>query len=912
MYRGMISPRPPIFPLNKTIVETKSLAAGGTAPSGGNEGAFVVSNILRKRRQPGTRRRHRSLQGGNGLNQKIREVAMRKLLALVSIAVVLPFPSGAQQQARPVSVKTTTQSKSQEPTTETQAPDLPVRRVVLYKNGVGYFEHIGRVRGNEDIHIDFTSGQLNDALASLTVLDLDGGRISGVSYNSTDPLDKRLGALRLPLDEQTSVSKFLDALRGSRLEVSSGGDPVTGRLLSVERKTRTAGGTTLEVDIISVVTDRGEIREVEVTPTTRVRLVDTGMHGEMNRYLSLLASEREQDLRRMTLATTGTGERQLFVSYISEVPVWKTTYRLVLSSESGKKPLLQGWAIVDNTVGEDWNNVNLSLVAGAPQSFIQQLSQPYYGRRAVVPLPQEYESVPQTHEARLLGGAQIAGRVTDSAGGVIASAQVRVLDASGREITRTMTDSAGAYGFSGLPDGTYQLKVESRGFKTLLMNNAQVRNGYSSEHDATLQVGQVSQTVTVTESAPLVETTNSSIAGMIEGKNLGSGRGLGSGVGGTIGGLHRPGTAQGLPLNGRDYTNLLAVGPGVTGGAFNSLLQASTPAAAEGQDFDDLYEYKLKDRVTIRKNQSAMVPIVQSEIRAEKVSLWTADRNYGHPLRGIWLSNTSGATLDGGNFSVIDDEIFAGQGLLDPIKPDERRLLSYATDLGMLVRAAGSASPQRYTRVAIAHGVMIRMGEEREKKIYTIRNEDAAPRALIIEHPLRMGWTLSKDTLRPEETTASAYRFRMAVGSKQSTTLEISESHPLQTTVELSNITDDQVAVLLKDGSINSEIEQALRKILDQKAQVAALNAEAETRGSTITSIYDDQQRLRENLKSLKGSAEEKALTQRYTQQLSNQENRLEKLRNEKEDFEKKSEAAQGQLEKMIEDLALQVTLEPN
>ena len=249
------------------------------------------------------------------------------------------------------------------------------------------------MRGNQDIHIDFTSGQLNDALASLTVLDLDGGRISGVSYNSTDPFDKRLGALRLPLDEQTSVSKFLDALRGSRLEVSSGADPVTGRLLSVERKTRTAGGTTLEVDIISIVTESGEIREVEVTPTTRVRLVDAGMHGEMNRYLSLLASERDQDLRRMTVATTGTGERQLFVSYISEVPVWKTTYRLVLSSESGKKPLLQGWAIVDNTVGEDWNNVNLSLVAGAPQSFIQQLSQPYYGRRAIVPLPQEYENV---------------------------------------------------------------------------------------------------------------------------------------------------------------------------------------------------------------------------------------------------------------------------------------------------------------------------------------------------------------------------------------------------------------------------------------------------------------------------------------------------------------------------------------
>src|SRR6266853_6496222 len=391
---------------------------------------------------------------------------MRKLLALVSLVVVLPLPSGAQQQARPVSVKTT----AQEPAPETQAPDLPVRRVVLYKNGVGYFEHIGRVRGNQDIHIDFTSGQLNDALASLTILDLDGGRISGVSYNSTAPFDKRLGALRLPLGEQTSVSKFLDALRGARLEVRSGTAEGAGRLLSVERKTRTAGGTTLEVDVIALVTDGGAIREVEVTPAMSVRLADTGLHGEMNRYLSLLASERKQDLRRMTLAAAGSGERQLFVSYISEVPVWKTTYRLVLSSHSNVKSLLQGWAIVDNTVGEDWDNVELSLVAGAPQSFIQQLSQPYYGRRAVVPLPQEYEQAPQTHEARLLGGAQIAGRIVDSSGGVVAGSQVRVLDNNGREIARTTSDDRGVYGLSGLPDGIYQLAIEKDGFNRLVVN----------------------------------------------------------------------------------------------------------------------------------------------------------------------------------------------------------------------------------------------------------------------------------------------------------------------------------------------------------------------------------------------------------------------------------------------------------
>jgi hypothetical protein len=836
---------------------------------------------------------------------------MRKLLALVSAVVVLSLPSGAQQQARPVSVKTT--PRSQESAPQTQAPDLPVRRVVLYKNGVGYFEHIGRVRGNEDIHIDFTSGQLNDALASLTVLDLDGGRISGVSYNSTAPFDRRLGALRLPLNEQTSVSKFLDALRGSRLEVTSGADPISGRLLSVERKTRTAGGTTLEVDIISLVTDGGEIREIEVTAATHIRLADTGLHGEMNRYLGLLASEREQDLRRMTLAATGTGERQLFVSYISEVPVWKTTYRLVLTSNSAKKPLLQGWAIVDNTVGEDWNNVELSLVAGAPQSFIQQLSQPYYGRRAVVALPQEYETVPQTHEARLLGGSQIAGRVTDQSGGVVAGAQVRVLDGSGNEISRTASDDLGVYGFSGLSDGNYRLEFETKGFKKLVMNNAQVRHGLGSQQDATLQVGDITQAMIVTEAAPLAETTNATLGGTSG--SLGSGRtlGIGSGIGGGTGsGMFRSGQIQNendRPLNGRGYQDFLALRPGVAGGNFNSLMQASTPAAAEGEDLGDLFEYKLKDRVTIRKNQSAMVPILQSEIRAEKVSVWTLGHSSAHPLRGVWLTNTSGETLDGGNFSVLDDEIFAGQGLLDPIKPDERRLLSYATDLGMLVRDAGSDTPQHNLRVAIAHGVMIRTSEVREKNTYTIRNEDALPRTLIIEHPARAGWNLSKDTQRPEETSLGTYRFRVIAGPKQATTLEINESHPVETRVELSDITDDQVALMVKDGAVNPSIEQALRKILEQKDQIASLDSEAEKRGKEIENIYNDQQRLRENLKALKGTAEEKALTQRYTQQLSAQETRLDKLNVEKEDFAKKSANAQDQLDKTIEDLAIEATL---
>jgi len=147
------------------------------------------------------------------------------------------------------------------------------------------------------------------------------------------------------------------------------------------------------------------------------------------------------------------------------------------------------------------------------------------------------------------------------------------------------------------------------------------------------------------------------------------------------------------------------------------------------------------------------------------------------------------------------------------------------------------------------------------------------------------------------------------VAPKQAATVEINESSPIETRFELNNITDDQIALMVREGSVSPAIEQALRKIIDQKFQVAAINAEAEKRDAEITRIYDDQQRLRENLKVLKGSVEEKALTQRYTQQLSDQETHLEKLRLEKEDIEKKSGAAQEQVDKMIEDLSIEATL---
>ena len=165
------------------------------------------------------------------------------------------------------------------------------------------------------------------------MLDLDGGRIAGVAYGTAAPLDRQLGDLRLPSSDKTTLAEFLGALRGTRLEARNGTTVITGRLLSIERKTRMSGGTTLEVDYLALITDNGEIKTTEVSPSFSVRLLEKGLAGKVDRFLDILSAGRDADVRRMVVSTQGSGERSLFVSYISEVPVWKATYRIVLNSE---------------------------------------------------------------------------------------------------------------------------------------------------------------------------------------------------------------------------------------------------------------------------------------------------------------------------------------------------------------------------------------------------------------------------------------------------------------------------------------------------------------------------------------------------------------------------------------------------
>ena len=147
------------------------------------------------------------------------------LALLVAHSYAQAKPSKPQPTPTPTSTSATASGDS--------SARLPVKRVVLYKNGVGYFEHTARVHGTQDLSIDFTTAQLNDVLKSLTAVDLGEGRVSSVRYNSIAPLDERLKALRLPFGEQVTQAEYLSALRGAHIEVHSGSGPAAGRLRNV-------------------------------------------------------------------------------------------------------------------------------------------------------------------------------------------------------------------------------------------------------------------------------------------------------------------------------------------------------------------------------------------------------------------------------------------------------------------------------------------------------------------------------------------------------------------------------------------------------------------------------------------------------------------------------------------------------
>jgi hypothetical protein len=260
--------------------------------------------------------------------------------------------------------------------------ELQLKRLALFSSGVGFFEHSGIVGGPETVNLVFDAQALNDALKSLAVND-PASEFPSVSYASASALKETLRSLKVDLSGKADIWSILNSLKGAEVDISAPAK-LSGSIVGVEKRSVSVTDRGKSVKELYLLLFTGaELKSVAVKDISSFSFKDETITGDLRRALAILSAARDDKNRRLAVSLPGEGERNVSLSYVVPVPVWKASYRLDLGAE---KPFIQGWAIVDNDSDTDWNDVELSLVTGRPVSFIQNLSEPYLTNRPELPL----------------------------------------------------------------------------------------------------------------------------------------------------------------------------------------------------------------------------------------------------------------------------------------------------------------------------------------------------------------------------------------------------------------------------------------------------------------------------------------------------------------------------------------------
>lgn len=275
-----------------------------------------------------------------------------------------------------------------------QAAPLPVKRVVVYKNGVAFYERSGAVKPGEEAAVDFRAAEVDDVLKSL-VVEAPGG-VARVRYEFKDP--QQPGALppRVQINAQQPLVALLDQWRGARLQMQYQGNPVSGVIVSGRLAPLPNQGQKQELTLLL---DSGGFAVYDLDAASGIRFADEQLQKQLSDALARMAKELTPDRRTVFIDLAGSGEQRVTARYLAPAPVWKSTYRLLLP-DSGEATL-EGWAIVENATGEDWNQVALSVVSGKPVSFLTRLLEARYVQRKEVDLPGIEPAAPQVHQGAM-------------------------------------------------------------------------------------------------------------------------------------------------------------------------------------------------------------------------------------------------------------------------------------------------------------------------------------------------------------------------------------------------------------------------------------------------------------------------------------------------------------------------------
>jgi hypothetical protein len=730
------------------------------------------------------------------------------------------------------------------------ANTLPLSQVILFNSGVGYFQREGVVEGDARVDLQFPAGDVNDLLKSLVLQDQGGGKITTISYDGQEPIERTLKTFALDLTGNPTFGQLLNQARGEKVELTLQKDDglasgtLAGTIVGMESQQEPGPR---EVHSLNLLCAEG-MRCVPLKTVQRVRFLNAALDGEFHRALEVLAGAHNGQKKSVTLQFHGEGKRTVKVGYVVEAPMWKSSYRLVL--DKAGKANLQGWAIVENTTDEDWKDVRLALVSSRPISFQMDLYQPLFVPRPVVEperfaslRPPEYQG-PLTNNMVQLGGAGMAGF-----GGIAGI-------------------GGGIAGIGGMP---------AQNFNQLSVNGA--------------------------------------FQGNLQGQgNLGVGGGQQFGQQGGAMNRYQPGNNMVLNfgVNRLTYENLqqrrqerekAREEAKKAGSALAEIDPTdSVKAAALAETIGDQARYTIDHKINLARQRSALLPIVNQEAAVQRVSIFNDKVNSKFPLRGLKIKNATGQNLMQGPVSVYEGSAYAGDARLPDLQAGEERLLSFAVDQAVEVKAETKSTPDEMTLVRVVKGVVAETHRVRQTTKYLIKNRSDQERTLIVEHPIDADWKLIGSE-KPAERSRDFYRFEWKVPSGKSLVREVTQEQTRQQKTGLTTMNANRIGLLARGTVVSPKLHEALQKAIEHHQRLTDTQRDLAQLQAQFQAVTKEQERVRTSLDKVPANT---PLQKRYLEKLDKQETEFEKLQAQIEEKQQKEKQQQKELEQYLAGLTVE------
>ncbi|HLD59511.1 MAG TPA: hypothetical protein VI912_00840 [Candidatus Bilamarchaeaceae archaeon] len=641
--------------------------------------------------------------------------------------------------------------------------DLPIKKIILYKHGVGYVERRGKLKADK-LTLQFKRGNMNDVLKSLVVLDKTG-KVTGVSYESHEEASEKLkNALVVP--EGNAVLGLLKSLTGNNVVIDNNTKiKFTGQVVGIQETKETTNQQGLELNLgsekrktfVSLLDESGKTHFIDIDEIKSVEIVDENVLRDLRYFLELSAAERKHDVKSVSIHLSGNAMHDLSLSCIIEMPVWRASYRFV---QGEKTSLLQGWGIMDNSLEEDLEDVEVSLVAGQPISFVY-----------------DFYSPPLTHRPFI-------------------QEQPRAVKAP----------------------------VELEGALSPV-----VAESYDMEEEAAY--------------AP---------AGALKGKQV-------------MAEMSR--VAKPVPIMRQEAV-----------AAFGQ----STSVQTKAQELGAFFRYDILNPVTIKRGESAMLPILQETLNqkdnSQKILVYNKNTNPKNPMLSIRFKNNTGLTLERGPLTVYDQGMYVGEAIL-PFTPEGgEQFIVYAVELGVEVNDTTSTE-DKFKSSYLSGAYFIKMHYQKTKTTYVVNNKTKKSQKVMLEHPKWSAYELV-DTKKPDEETDSFHRWNIDLPAGKAIKFEVTQARQISYSEDINNMSVDTLEYYFKYGQIDRKLKDQISQVVERTEKIRNLEQEKENLDDERERFLEEQERLRKNIAALSQGGSEGELREKYVNQLDKQEERVQKINN--------------------------------